>query len=788
MASPVESAVRRRRWRLMLAYALILAPTIVLGAMRALEANNNSPIDWVDASFAPRAAYDEFCDAFGPGDTVVVSWPGCTLYETRLDTLVERLRSDSVFFDDEHNWLLHSVVSGRESAIAMTAPQAAAGQPAMTPDQAIDRLRPGLVGPDRRTTAVVVTFTAEGLAVRSQLVPAIRDLVQEVVGVGPEKLHLAGPVIDGLSVDEASQSTLARYAAPSAAIVFALCWVCLRSLRAAVIVFGLSAFCQAITLALVHYSGESMSALMIVLPPMMQVLAVAGGLHLTNYFFDSGHAGERGAVEALRIGWGPCALSAATTATGMASLMASELTPIRQFGAYAAAGVTLSTAVLLGLLPALYAWVPLRRQPLEHVRKTRGEGLAARWTSTLTRYSLPISAAGAAAIVVGVFYSAQIGASVRIETLFPAESRILQDYAWMEKHVGPLVPLDVVITLPSHAPVSERAKLTLLWHVGERLRGLNQFAPPTSAATLVAPTPDLSSAPEAARDAMIEQFLVAQDPLMEALGVKHDDGAREHWRLTVRTTALGDADYGELLASVKGAVEEEARAREPDLGVPVEATVTGIMPLVHEIQGQLLRDLLTSFAGALALITMTMTIVQAGVVPGLVAMASNVFPIAVYFGWLGWRGQPIDIGVVMTASVALGVAVDDTLHFLSFFQRVVATGASRVEAVRESLARCAPAMIQTSVACGVGLLAFAFSDFAPTRGFAVSMAALLALALLGDLVLLPALLICPAGATLAGQGRAIEAAVASPADPVAKPTIRSHSDLRKRRETLNTVN
>jgi predicted RND superfamily exporter protein len=149
---------------------------------------------------------------------------------------------------------------------------------------------------------------------------------------------------------------------------------------------------------------------------------------------------------------------------------------------------------------------------------------------------------------------------------------------------------------------------------------------------------------------------------------------------------------------------------------------------------------------AFLVITLTMTIVEAGIISGILAMASNVFPIVIAFGWMGWLQHPMDIGSVMTASIALGIAVDDTLHFLAFFRRTVnQPGVSRFSAVLSAYQHCGVAMIQTSVSCGIGLMVFAFSDFVPTSRFAILMAILLLLALLGDLLLLPALLLSPAG-------------------------------------------
>jgi multidrug efflux pump subunit AcrB len=115
------------------------------------------------------------------------------------------------------------------------------------------------------------------------------------------------------------------------------------------------------------------------------------------------------------------------------------------------------------------------------------------------------------------------------------------------------------------------------------------------------------------------------------------------------------------------------------------------------------------------------------------------------FGVLGWIGHSIDIGSVMTASLAMGIAVDDTLHFLTFFQKQIDSGATRQTAVLATYRNCGRAMLQTTLVCGAGLAVFALSDFLPTARFAWMMVALLTAAILGDLVILPALILSPLG-------------------------------------------
>jgi predicted RND superfamily exporter protein len=208
--------------------------------------------------------------------------------------------------------------------------------------------------------------------------------------------------------------------------------------------------------------------------------------------------------------------------------------------------------------------------------------------------------------------------------------------------------------------------------------------------------------------------------------------------------ALHDLEYDDFLAIVRSEVEPLVAAAGGDAR-GITASFTGVMPLVNEIQKSLLGDLFSSFLSACGLITVVMMVVEGGVGAGLVAMVSNVFPMILLFGLLGWTRTPLDIGSVMTASIALGMAIDGTLHFLTFYRRARAAGGPPAVAVHAAFDHCAAAMTQSTVVCGLGILVFSASSFAPTSRFAWMLTLLMAAALVGDLVLLPAMLVGPLG-------------------------------------------
>jgi predicted RND superfamily exporter protein len=229
---------------------------------------------------------------------------------------------------------------------------------------AVQRLQGSLIGPDGRTTCVIVTLNAAGLAVRADVVAALQESIRNCCQVQPEDIHLAGPVIDGLTVDAASHQSLTKFAGPSAIVIFIICWWSLRSVIGGLVVFLTACFCQAVLLAVIHYTGETLSALLIILPPLVQVLTVSGGIHLMNYYQNaatslSPHAA---AIEAFRKGWLPSVLSLGTTAMGTASLMVSGLEPIRLFGIYGTIGVLTTSATVLAVIPCSMILIGRRTQ------------------------------------------------------------------------------------------------------------------------------------------------------------------------------------------------------------------------------------------------------------------------------------------------------------------------------------------------------------------------------------------------------------------------------------------
>lgn len=736
--------LNKLRFQLLLIYALAILPVIAVSAIHALKLSANSPLDWVPATFRPRQDYEQFRQAFGSGEVLIVSWPGCTVDSPELALFAKYLRHPQLFPGKSY---IDHVVTGQDALAGLTA------QPLRLPrSEALSRLQGTLVGPDQQTTCAVITLTPEGLVDRGKVVDFIQAMLTQACKVPRAEQHLAGPVIDGLTVDRASHRALDRFAAPSAVCVFLLCWWCLRWLPGALIVFGLSLYCEGATLALIHLAGDQMSALLIVLPPLIQVVTVSGGIHLINYYLDARktHSPEDAAWTALRLGWVPCTLAAATTAIGLGSLVVSQLAPIRSFGVYGAIGTVLTLGVVLAFLPgALAIWKPKAVGAAAHGDDEHRHPAWDLLSGAIMRFHLPI-VVGAVLIMIAAGWGIQwLKTSVHIETLFGRDTNILRDYAWIEEHVGPLVPVEVVLEFRRDCTLSQADRMEMVEQIQNELRGVDHVQGTMSPVNFMPAVPaDIDRTSAEYRD-FLKDFLTEARSYFIAHRFLHETPQGEQWRVTAFTSALGNLDYADVLAHVQLRITQSVLMDSRSSGVTFR--VTGVMPLVHEIQQALKRDLFSSFLTDFIMITIVMTIAQGGFLTGVVSMVSNFFPTVLMFGVLGWLELPLDIGSVMTASVALGIAIDDTFHYLTFFRRGLENGASRKDAAYAAHQHCGLAMVQSSLICGLGMMVFYFSDFLPSSRFAWMLLALLMVGLAANLVLLPALVVGPLGRLFEAQ-------------------------------------
>lgn len=723
-----ELLVDRRRSRYAMSILLLatfLAPLILYGARMALKSTSNDPRQWLPKSFAATDTYDWFQRQFGGDEIAVVSWPGCDLGDPRVGQLADALEA-SKYFD--------RVRTGQNALRELMSPPQDFSRSA-----AISRLRRILIGVEDESTCLILTTSAVGQDDRTETVREIETLAYSVSGINASELKLAGPTVDAAKIDAESRNLLFQLAGLSALVSFLVASLRMRSIRLAIAVLVVAAYSTALSLAIMYFCGGKMNLLMTMLPPLIYVLTISSAVHLANYYRDAvadESAELPAALRAISQGWMPCSVAALTTSVGLASLVLSKIEPIQSFGFYSALGVIVSVAVLFLVLPSILLLFPPK--PSSPASQSDSQpARSGRIIAAIIDHHALLATICLVLMALCAWRIPSIRSTVKLQDRFLPNSDAIADYRWLEKHIGPMVPLEVVVHIDKDDPRDRIAQIKLVAMVQSKIQSLDYPIATISAVNFCPRIPKGHRARDIVQRKVINGLQTKQRLVNSKYLSETDD--QNLWRISVRADAIGDLDYGILAEQIRTAVSpllEQQRA---------SGTFTGIIPLIYKAQRQLLLDLFRSFLVAFVVIAAVLVVVLRSFTATCLAMIPNIFPAIVIFGSLEWVGIPVQIGSVMTASAALGIAVDDTVHVLTWFRRGLDRGLARRDAIKDAFGRCAGAMVHTTLICSCGLVVFALSSFVPILHFAWLMVFLLGAALVGDLVLLPAILAGPLG-------------------------------------------
>ncbi len=760
-----------RQSTLILCIALFLLPLVSLGAVKSLKVYANDVRQWLPSGFEEAQTYDWFVEEFGLDEMVVISWEGCTMDDLRVPALREALLEQT----NEDGPIFHRVTCGPDMLDQIEAT-------GVGKSEAMRRIKGLMVGPDGKTTCIVANPVQAMKNERGELMARIYEVAEQELDLKPEQLKAGGPVVDGAAIERESKRSLGQFLWMSIVVVFGLTWYRMRDLPLTILVIFFSCLCAMISLAILYFTGGKMNLTMVMLPTLTFILGVSGCVHMVNYYRKAStlgfgiHSADRAMKDAIY----PISLSALTTAAGMLSLGVSRVAPIRSFGFYAAIGIVSSLVVILFILPAALYLLKGRISKWFSSTGTMNKRQRVSGVSRFTTVTVNWVCRSHGLVVVPVLIGVTIlgvgvvnlKASVKLQNRFNYRAKILQDYQWLEKNLGPLVPMEVVLNFSEQNKLSRWEQMLLVKSVETAIKQTTKINATLSVATFEPYLPTGASfrrrAEARTRKSKWEKEF---DSFEEANLVSVRDDVSS-WRISLRVDALNDIDYGTFLDSVRLNVQNQLDHMRPQ---GVTAKLTGGVPLVYKAQHQILSDLMISFLTAFIFITIILVFVLGSLRAGIVAMIPNVFPPLVVFGAMGWLGRRVEIGSVMTASVALGIAVDDTIHFLTWYRRGTMDGLSRYKSIRFAFEHCAKAMIDTSLICGLGVAPFLFGIFMPTVNFAMLLMIMLFTALLGDLILLPAILAGPAGILFRGKKKQQERGTFDPPSSVPKARVKSRN-------------
>ena len=309
----------------------------------------------------------------------------------------------------------------------------------------------------------------------------------------------------------------------------------------------------------------------------------------------------------------------------------------------------------------------------------------------------------------------------RIDPLdfLPKSSHVVRDLNALEERLTSIDSVEAIVDFrTSDAPFMQ--KLNRVREIEARL-GTHQSVTHTMSIASFFP------------DELPEGVMGAAKIFNKAMGSEHRSdflsAGERYWRVSCRIRR-------EEIAS-KGHTFNELKALVADMP---EVTLTGITPLIEQAQMTIFQGFKGSFSSSFLLIAIVSLFALRSFKLTFWGMVPNISPIMFVFGLIGWCDVSVDIGMMMTGSIAFGMSVDATFHLLFAYQDARKAGHSSRSAAFHSLVHTGKPIFEAAAIASFGMLALTFSSFTPTARFGLLMAVLLWSAVLGCLVQLPAIL------------------------------------------------
>jgi predicted RND superfamily exporter protein len=596
-----------------------------------------------------------------------------------------------------------------------------------------------------------------------ELSPVVHDVLDVLEALrrpdGLETLATGIPTVRVLIVERLIEDQLTYFPVCTLLFFFAL-WALFRDLRAVVVPL-LAVFLSLVyTVGLLGITGENIDIINNVLPVLIFVIGISDAIHLIARYRRELSAGRPqrvalwAAVRHLAVA---CFLTSVTTAAGFASLGVAEISILVRFGLYAGCGVLIAYAVTIVFLPLAYSWLG----PLVSEAGRRADRLSDTAAHVIGDFGLRhrkvILVTGGLLMLTAVGFASQVREQNNLYEAFPSDDPLVEANRRLEAGFSGVIPISIVVTADEGIEPLQPEILAYVSELEQRVVAHPDFSNALSLADLLAEwnaarhlgdpewrrLPDtlvdvrmgmlqLSSALAARGQTERLRRLFAPDLRMLRLAAFCADGGANELHEAVRELQRGlDADV----------------ERQRELGITCR--ISGDGPVASAGVNRLISDLLTSLLLAFVIIFATMWLLLGSLRAAMVSMIPNLFPLVLTLGCMGALGIDLRVTTVIVFSVSLGLAVDDTIHFMARFReewkRVIAEGSQASDpyelAIRRTFVGTGSAIVATSALLAAGFAVLLFSRFPVTATFAFCLEVTVLAAVIGDLLLLPACLV-----------------------------------------------
>lgn len=498
------------------------------------------------------------------------------------------------------------------------------------------------------------------------------------------------------------------------------------------------------TLAMLGYKITLLTGL---LPPVLVVIGIPNSIYLLNKYHQEfvQHGDQKRALLLVIRKIGVVTLiTNTTTAIGFFVLTFTKITAMQEFGIAASINIFVTFLISLIFIPAVFSYLPAPHH--RHIRHLKFKPIL-RFIDLLQilieKHRLSVYGVTLVLLVFAILGTLKLKAVTYMVDDLPKDSHIRTDLAFFERNFRGVMPLEVVVDTGKKHGIRKRSHIQKVEQLEKYFAAQPSISAPVSLVSLYKAanqayfgSPADYRLPKRREEPYLMRYLKNQKESQKDLSRSFVDSSGRYMRISMKVADLGSEKLDTLInQNLRPAIDSIFA------DTPLRADVTGTTWIFVQGNDYLIKNLRNSMFIAFLLIALIMGVLFRNVRIIFISVIPNIIPLLLTAGLMGYAGIHLKPSTALVFSIAFGISVDDSIHFLAKYRQELLHHKFNVQkAILTSLKETGTSMIYTSIVLFFGFVIFAASDFGGTVALGALTSTTLLIAMLTNLLLLPCLL------------------------------------------------
>jgi uncharacterized protein len=493
--------------------------------------------------------------------------------------------------------------------------------------------------------------------------------------------------------------------------------------------------------------GYEITVLTALIPPLIIVIGVPNAVFLINKYQQEikSHGHQAKALQRVISKIGNATLMTnITTASGFATFVFVKSQLLREFGILASINILSIFVLALLIIPIIYSFMePPKKKHLNHLERRWMENVVDWMEKMVREQRIAVYITTVVIIILGIIGLYQIRVSGSLIEDMPKTKAFFKDIKFFENEFGGIMPLEILVDTKKEKGVMKLSTLKRMDKINEVIESFPELSKPVSIVNLVKYSkqayykgkPKYYQLPTSQEQNYIFEYTKNSDGNSNMLN-NFVDSTGQFARITTFMKDIGTDKMNVIQERLSQIVEKEFPAERYNV------SFTGKALVFLKGTNYLIGNLVFSLSLAILLISLFMAWMFRSFKMILISIIPNMLPLLITAGLMGFFGIPIKPSTILVFSIAFGISVDDTIHFLAKYrQELIANNWKIRRSVYAALRETGVSMFYTSIVLFFGFLVFTVSSFGGTIALGGLVSITLLLAMVSNLLLLPSLLL-----------------------------------------------